>query len=64
MEKLEEFLNNTYINADWEPLITYIKNNFIEKEKIRELLKEDRQVWLLGYQEPYLGMRNDLWKLL
>ena len=64
METLEEFLNESYVNADWERLKAFTKENYIEKNKIRELLNEETDIHLEGYQKPYLKMRANLWNLL
>ena len=34
MGRLEEFLNETYQNGDWQPLIDFINQNYISKEDI------------------------------
>ena len=64
MGKLENFLNDTYTNSDWEQLKAFIKENFIEKDKVRKLLEEETEIHLDGYQKTYLKMRANLWNLL
>lgn len=36
MGQLEQFLSDIAPNGDWQPLIDYINQNYVSKDKIRE----------------------------
>ena len=40
MGQLEQFLSDIAPNGDWQPIIDYIEQNYISKEKIKKILKE------------------------
>lgn len=40
MGQLEQFLSDIAPNGDWQPLIDYINQNYVSKEKIRKKIKE------------------------
>lgn len=53
-ESLQEFLNETYQGGDWSPLIDYIKEHYISKDKIRDY--EKALEWKRQQEIENLGM--------
>ena len=42
----------------------YVDKNFIEKDKIREIMRKDRNCLTFGYHSAYVGLLDDLIKLI